>query len=262
MANLPSTPLPVPPFIQTPGPTTGDDRGHRFNIDAFKSSMARRGVTRGFFFKCRFFPSLALTQFADWLLLSDMQFVCRAATLPSAIVQPVELKYHTRSIKLAGAREVQPFTCTFFNTSDGVLRSFLLWWQESVSTLRDTNLRVENSLGHFYGSIQLDHYSISPTEPYAAKDFAFVNGSKWPSEHEPIARYEMTHVWPSTIGAAAFAFDNEEFQTFDATFEHLDLQMSRLPLATTSTSETFSETRSPTVIPDPEPWWVDETFKR
>jgi len=236
MALLPSSfTLPVPTVKPTAWPaawpdaaprltlnplvSSAPDQGHRFSIEAFKSAAARRGLAKGFFFKCHFYAEFhgndPKNPSGKWMLDRDTEYFCRSATLPAAIVQAVELKYHTRSIKIPGAREVQPFTCTFFNTIQRDLRTSLLEWQEKVSTARATNLK-ETPRVSFYGTIHLDHYNTSSDAPAQ-----FLVAS---AEHELIGQYVMTQAWPSSIGAPAFSQDNEEFQTFDVTFEHLDLQ--------------------------------------
>lgn len=229
------SPLPSGPYSwpqQWPWDSAGNspDEGRRFSIEAFKSAAARRGLAKGFFFKCHFFGEIRgidpMDPSGGWILNRDTAYFCRSATLPAAIVQAVELKYHTRSIKIAGAREVQPFTCTFFNTINGEFRRTILKWQENVSTYRATNKKTTAPVS-YYGTIYLDHYDIGG-EPQIAFIDAGIAG-RIPTllasaEHNLIGRYIMTHVWPSSVGAPAFSQDNEEFQTFDVTFEHLDLE--------------------------------------
>jgi hypothetical protein len=96
-----------------------------FSIDSFKNTiMQQGGLARPFFFKLLIYPASDCPQkLWDMFNSYGWAFLCRSATLPAAIVQPIELKYFTRSIKIAGAREVQPVTVTFFNTTDYKLHS-------------------------------------------------------------------------------------------------------------------------------------------
>jgi CHASE1-domain containing sensor protein len=72
-----------------------------------------------------------------------------------------------------------------------------------------------------YMTLYLNHYditSVSSVGPSGDPD------DMESIDHSLIGRYRLDQAFPSNITAPLFAYDNEEMQTFDVTFEHLDMQ--------------------------------------
>lgn len=243
--------------------------GH-FSINNFKSAIDKRGgFARSHYFECKINPQGdPLQQIWGFVGHSTDQFLCRAATLPMVTIETTELRYFTRSVKLGGRRYVEPITLTFFNTGDYKLRTTLLLWQELVSTERIENTRWRyqdyplsaGDMGR-YGQIILNHFDIgsgkvnSQLKSLMAKSKSNqstsqtnnVKSSKYiPSglPHRWLAKYTMEYAFPTIIGNPTFAFDNEDIQTFDVTFECLDISCLNYK-STSATVETNENIKLP-----------------
>lgn len=120
-----------------------------FNISRFKSEVSTRGgLSRGLFFECNIsFPADGPTNvsFKSTDGSNDL-IVCKSVTLPSETLDLVEMKYHTRAVKIPGSRQFAPFTMSFYNTNNYNLRSqFFAWmnlFNSAISNMRG-NIEVD-----------------------------------------------------------------------------------------------------------------------
>jgi hypothetical protein len=109
--------------------------GLGFNIDTFKTQGLYRGGARPSLFKVRFakIPQGVSTVVQD--ASSDLEFVCRAASVPGSSVDPVEVRYFGRPIQLAGNRTFRPWTITVMNDEHGRHRTMFEAWHNKINAL-------------------------------------------------------------------------------------------------------------------------------
>ncbi len=184
-----------------------------FSISAFKSEIARRrGFSRGHFFQCRIDSAYVPVPPTgnSWML-------CKAAQLPQSVVEPTELHYFTRPVKLPGRRTFPILTLTFFGTADYFMRGALQRWHDAIYSPESNATTAETAPGQvpaFYGTITLDHYDITgATTPQPT-----ATSSRFDVPHQKIATYTCVNAFPATISPMSFDYDNEEVQTFDVDF--------------------------------------------
>lgn len=109
------------------------NRTKSFSIDRFRDQIAQEGgFSRSFLFTCRVAFSVD-SNFKYWNTTESQYLLCRSVSLPAAIVDTVELKYFTRSVKIPGGRTFPPLSLTFYSTNQNPFRTLLLDWQESLS---------------------------------------------------------------------------------------------------------------------------------
>lgn len=103
-----------------------------FNIQNFRSSGLPYGGARPALFEVRIAtaPPGVGSNF-----LKDMILQVRSAELPSSIIQPVEVPYFGRKMKVAGDRVFQDWQITVINDEDFGLRNFFEAWHNKINSL-------------------------------------------------------------------------------------------------------------------------------
>ena len=164
-----------------------------FNISAFKSAGLVYGGSRPSLFNV----SLRVPDGIGIDTESQAKFmlVCNAAELPAATVQPIEVGYFGRKIKVAGDRTYADWNVNIMNDEDFSVRSLFEAWNNGlnrfVSNIRDRVLSQEQY------KVDLDIVKFS-------KDGSITRS------------YKMVGAWPAEIGAIQQSWNDqniiEEFE--------------------------------------------------
>ena len=230
-----------------------------FNLSEFKSQLAREGgLSRGYYFKCQINSPWSTQQTKKMVTL-----FCRAATLPSMAVEVNTAKFYGKEVRYPGSRTSGSFTLSFFNTYSYSVRDLFTRWQEALRSF-DTNTQQDvNPAPYLNTDMTLLHYSdLSSILPVLVRPRASgsaaqnVLGSDEQislrdvdimAEDNPVLKtfpdhllsgtYKLEKVFPSNISPLTFAFDNDEFQTFDVEFQYLNMQF--VPSSSRASTETI-----------------------
>lgn len=173
-----------------------------FNINEFKARGLIRGGHRPSLFKVRFsdippgVPDAA----------NDLEYMVRAASLPPSIIEPIEVPYFGRKIKVAGDRVFQDWTVTIVNDEDMRHRNMFEAWHNKINALKSN--RQDSAPD------DLLDYKVN------AEVLAF--GKAGPGDDSGIVRsYTLEGVWPSLVDAINLDWDNgNQIATFDVTFSY------------------------------------------
>lgn len=144
------------------------------NVEDFKSS----------------FTSLArptLFRVSGFGMPENLDFMCKAAQLPSTTLGMIEVPYQGRKIKVAGDRTYEDWTITIFNNADWVLKDAFEDWVKSI------NDPVENTGSGAHVDYKRD----------GKVDQLDMNG-------EVIASYNIVGAFPTNIAAIELAFDTND----------------------------------------------------
>lgn len=144
------------------------------------------------------FSSLArptLFRVSGFAMPENLDFMCKASSVPATTLGMIEVPYLGRKIKIAGDRTYEDWTMTIFNNKDWVLRDEFENW---VKEINDPILNVGSGAHADYkrdGKIdQLD-----------------MNG-------DVLASYNIIGAFPITVGAIELAFDsNDTVEEFEVT---------------------------------------------
>ena len=125
-----------------------------------------------------------------------LQFTVRAASLPPATLEAVEIPYFGRKIKVAGDRTFPDWTVTVMNDEDFIVRQTLELWSNAINSLV-SNLRLTE-----------DYTSQATVRSYAKR------GSV-------ISSYDFVALFPKDVGQMQVDWeDTNRIQTFDVTFAY------------------------------------------
>ena len=103
-----------------------------FNINAFKQRGLAGGGARPSQFKVLINGPFG---FLNTGALNDMEFLVTAASLPSFIVEAVQVPYFGRTVKFSGDRVFQDWQIEVLNDVDFIARDFFESWSNAMNTL-------------------------------------------------------------------------------------------------------------------------------
>ena len=162
-----------------------------FSITQFQGAM-KFGGARPSLFEVRLTNPVA--GFGD----SQVPFMCRAAEIPSAEVNPLPITYFGRPVKFAGNRTFPDWTITLYNDEDFIIRDGLEKWSASINT--------------FEGNVR----DIGNGNPLAYKSDAQV--IHYGKTGSVLREYRMIGIFPISISPIALAWDSEQVEEYSVTF--------------------------------------------
>ena len=173
---------------------TGGGTASAFSIDTFTQKLSQGGAL-GSLFQCNL-----VTGDGGSSGLTDFKFLCKGATMPASTVDVATVTYMGRAINLPGNRAAAQLTTSVYNDEDMAIRNHIENWMEMLNSHR-SNKREVNSveINSYTGSLTVEQLRIAGT-----------GVSKG---------YEFIQAWPSACGEIAVAWDTNDIQTFDITWE-------------------------------------------
>ena len=166
-----------------------------FSIDTFTEKLASGGAL-GSLFQCNL-----VTAQGSGSVINDFKFLCKGATLPGSAVEAATVTYMGRAIQLPGNRAAAQLTTSVYNDENREIRNHIENWMELLNSHR-TNKRA-------VGMQQINSYTRSLTVEQLHKTGAGVT-----------KEYEFVQCWPSGTSEIAVAWDSNDIQTFDITWEY------------------------------------------
>lgn len=178
-----------------------------FNVSTFKSEGLQLGGARPSLFEV-VIPNLPSGVGAG-TAPSQLTFLARAAQIPAMTVDPVEVPYFGRKIKLAGDRTFADWTITVMNDEDFAIRGMFENWSNKLNAL----VSNRQSVGFRPEDYKVDAFVKQYGK--AGRD------SVYSIEGGVIRSYKFVGIFPTTIDAIALDWDNTNaIQTFDVTFSY------------------------------------------
>ena len=165
-----------------------------FSIDTFTEKLSKGGAL-GSLFQCNL-----VTAKGTGSTLTDFRFLCKGATMPASTVDVATVTYMGRAINLPGNRAAAQLTTSVYNDEGMEIRNHIENWMEMLNSHR-TNKREQNS-------VEINSYTGSLSVEQLRKAGTGVT-----------KKYEFIQAWPSACGEIAVAWDTNDIQTFDITWE-------------------------------------------
>ena len=165
-----------------------------FSIDTFTEKLSNGGAL-GSLFQCNL-----VTAQGSGSVINDFKFLCKGATLPGSAVEAATVTYMGRAIQLPGNRAAAQLTTSVYNDENMEIRNHIENWMELLNSHR-TNKRAA-------GMQQINSYTGSLKVEQLHKTGAGVT-----------KEYEFVQAWPSATSEIAVAWDSNDIQTFDITWE-------------------------------------------
>ena len=129
-----------------------------------------------------------------------VEFMCKVTSLPQSSINPINVNYQGRTIKVAGTRpEYADWTVTVINDeSMDIRRSLEQWMFEINSTVDNTMNKIGPSM-----------------EDYKRKARVHAIGK---SQDEKLGAYEFYGLFPTQIGEVSLDWGNDAIQEYTVTW--------------------------------------------
>jgi hypothetical protein len=133
-------------------------------------------------------------------------FLIRAAQLPASTVDPIDIPYFGRKIKIAGDRTFADWTVTAMNDEDFGLRNDMEAWLNFINTHQSNrSAATSGSPVNYKTDIRVEQY-----------------GKSGPGSEAGIIRsYRIVGAFPTSVDAISLDWDTTNaVETFDITFAY------------------------------------------
>ncbi|MGA1047720.1 MAG: hypothetical protein ACO3UU_06895, partial [Minisyncoccia bacterium] len=101
-------------------------------ITQFKSKLTGGGARSNLFEVALQFPDIARVSSN---ILDKSRFLIKAAALPASTINPLDVAFRGRTLKVAGNRTFESWTITVINDTDFALRSAFENWMNKINRL-------------------------------------------------------------------------------------------------------------------------------
>jgi|TARA_B100000073_G_scaffold314569_1_gene289824 hypothetical protein len=189
------------------------------NINQFKSRL-QGGVRPNLFQVDITFPeaSFDLGSIKNPSGLTEAgRFLCRSAQIPAANQGLIEVPFRGRFLKIPGDRTFEPWTATFYNTTDFDLRAAFEQWinigNKTDEALGTYNFGSEGSFAQYFQDITIRQLDKNPESKGNVTQGGGVN--------KVLREYKLVGAWPTSVGAINLAYDsNDQIEEFDVEFQY------------------------------------------
>jgi hypothetical protein len=124
-----------------------------------------------------------------------LRYMVRAAQIPQSTINPIEVPYFGRRIKLAGSRTYANWTVTVMNDENFAVRSAMEAWSSQINS-GQSNLRL------------LSEYRSQATVKQFAKDGSVLR------------IYEFINIFPIDVGPIELDWSQDDVEVFQVEFAY------------------------------------------
>ena len=192
------------------------------NINEFKSRL-QGGVRPNLFQVDISFPSASFdlggnAQFPNTTKLAEAgRYLCRSAQIPAANQGLIEVPFRGRFLKIPGDRTFEPWTATFYNTTDFDLRAAFEQWinigNKADEALGTFEFGGSGSFAEYFQDITIRQLDKNPE----SKGAPAADGGN----NKVLREYKLIGAWPTSVGAINLSYDsNDQIEEFDVEFQY------------------------------------------
>jgi hypothetical protein len=165
-----------------------------FNINEMRAGLALGGARPTLF-------RVELTNPVNNVSDSIAPFLIRATTLPSSTINPIEIPYFGRKIKIAGDRTFDTWAVTVMNDEDFRIRHTMEQWHNQINSLQtNLNLNADSSPSNYKSTALVTQYGKDGAE---------------------LRRYKFNGIFPTEISTIDLDWDStDQIENFSVTFAY------------------------------------------
>jgi hypothetical protein len=189
-----------------------------FNINEIKTNLIFGGARPNLFSVQITFPQ-ALDLDGKSESRDRFKFMCKASQIPASTVEPINVDYFGRQIKVAGNRTFEDWTVTIINDEDFLIRRTLEDWSQAIND-HLTNLRSRGA-----SAAPADYKGRAEVWQYSKAEGTL-----------PVRKYVFEGIFPTTIAAIPLAWGtNNTIEEFETTFAYDHWELSTVEVAPPTT---------------------------
>ena len=157
-------------------------------ITDFKSKLTGGGARANLFEVVLTFPDAAAP---DQVVLDKSRFLVKGANMPASNVNPIEVPFRGRILKIAGDRTFDSWTVTVINDTDFAIRSAFEKWMNVINRVSD-NTGLTNPADY-----QSDAYVYQLDRDGSA-----------------LRSYRFYDIFPTQVGPIDLSYDSQGLEEF------------------------------------------------
>lgn len=170
-----------------------------FRINEFKGKMPLGGLRTSFF-------DVQFINPADAAADIVAPFRIKAASMPERALNPIDISYFGRVIKVAGSATYNDWNVTCYEDEDMKLRNALEAWSHRINA-PEQNVRK-------FGSSALQEYKTDAIVTLYPQTGDPENGGS------VLRKYKFIGIFPTSVGNVSLDWENNNVTTFDVTFAY------------------------------------------
>lgn len=136
-----------------------------------------------------------------------LNFLCKAAAIPGSTINPIDVAFRGRSMKIGGDRTFAPWSITIINDEDFKLHNAFMQWMNGIN-------KLENATGATSPSAYMkDAYVYQLGRGADAGRFSNRNsatgGAVGNVGIQPLRTFKFYDIWPSEVGEIALSYEQD-----------------------------------------------------
>lgn len=177
-------------------------------ISDFKAALVGGGARPNLFEVA--IPSFPTPITSDWQDLNDdLQFLCKAASLPASSMAEIPVPFRGRILKVAGDRTFADWTITVINDENFQLRTAFEKWMNLMSNLADAT-GVTNPASYMVNAY-VTQLGRGANAHQATQEYA---------KSSILRIYKMYSIFPTEVSAIDLSYETTDtVEQFDVTFQ-------------------------------------------
>ena len=180
-------------------------------ITAFKSKLAGGGARANLFeISIPAFPSIV----PGWDN-ETFTFMAKGGAIPASNVNPVDVNFRGRILKVPGDRTYDPWTVTIFNDENFNIRTAFEAWSNAINRM-ETGAGVTRPDSYMANAIHVKQLGRGYD---TGIESSTISNATSGSTFRPIRTYVLHNAWPSNLSPIDLSWDStDQIQTFTVEF--------------------------------------------
>jgi len=142
-------------------------------------------------------------------------FLCKTAALPASNVNPIDVPFRGRTLKVAGDRNFDPWTVTIINDENFRLRTAFEKWMNHINKLENATGATDPN------SYMVDAYVYQlgrGSSKESTSNFSDANGGPL----TPLRTYKFYQIFPTNVSQIDLSYDTaDDIETYTVEFQIL-----------------------------------------
>jgi hypothetical protein len=181
-------------------------------ITGFKSRLAGGGARSNLF-------EISIPKFPDIVSSWDndtFTFMCKGAPIPAANVNPVDVSFRGRILRVAGDRTYDPWTITVINDENFKIRTAFEAWSNAINRM-ETGTGVTKPDSYMAAAAYVQQFGRGYDTGIESSTISNAQNS---AEVNPIRTYVIHNIWPTNVSQIDLNWDStDQIQNFTVEFQ-------------------------------------------
>ena len=147
--------------------------------------------------------------------IRTFNFLCKASSLPQSNINPIDVNFRGRTLKVTGDRTIEPWSITVINDEDFMLRTAFEQWANGMNKLDNATGATSPS------SYMVDAYVYQLGRGADSGRFSERGSDQFPEgQIPPLRTYKFYDIWPSNVSSIDLSYDSaDQIEEFTVDFQ-------------------------------------------